>query len=75
MTIAERIFREVSVLPDPLAAEVLDFVEFLKARQARPANEGDRDDSLQRFVGSLKGTKAFPADLASWQREVRDEWR
>jgi len=35
MNIAENIFEQVQDLPEPLAIEVLDFVEFLKSRQDR----------------------------------------
>ena len=33
MSTAERIFKEAQKLPDTLAQEVLDFIEFLKAKQ------------------------------------------
>lgn len=35
MTIAELVYEQVKVLPEPLAREVLDFVEFLHARRDR----------------------------------------
>lgn len=45
MTIAERIFEEVRALPEIQAREVLDFVSFLKSRQA--------DKSAQRDVSAF----------------------
>jgi hypothetical protein len=35
MTLAETIYEQVKGLPEPLAREVLDFVEFLGERTAR----------------------------------------
>jgi hypothetical protein len=36
-TVQQRVRAEVDSLPEPLAAEVFDFVEFLKARRAEEA--------------------------------------
>ncbi len=41
MTIAERIFEEVRSLPEIQAREVLDFVSFLKSRQAGKSAQRD----------------------------------
>jgi hypothetical protein len=35
MTIAELVYEQVKALPEPLAREVLDFVEFLHERRDR----------------------------------------
>ena len=35
MTIAERVFEQVKLLPEPLAREVLNFVRNLRERQER----------------------------------------
>jgi hypothetical protein len=35
MTVAEQVFEQAKLLPQPLAQEALDFVLFLRARQER----------------------------------------
>ena len=35
MTIADIVYQQVKALPDPLAREVLDFIEFLRERRHR----------------------------------------
>ena len=35
MTIADMVYKQVKMLPDPLAREVLDFVGFLRERRDR----------------------------------------
>jgi hypothetical protein len=35
MTLAEQLFEQAKLLPDPLAQEALDFVLFLRERQER----------------------------------------
>jgi hypothetical protein len=42
MSVTERIYEEVKKLPEPLQAEVLDFVQYLVSkieRESRPENE------------------------------------
>lgn len=42
MSVTERIYEEVKKLPEPLQAEVLDFVQYLASkieRESRPENE------------------------------------
>ena len=36
MTIADIVYEQVKVLPEPLAREVLDFVSYLRERGERP---------------------------------------
>ncbi|MBC7542795.1 MAG: DUF2281 domain-containing protein [Candidatus Sericytochromatia bacterium] len=38
MTLADRIFQQVSTLPEPLAREVLDFVVFLRQKSENVSN-------------------------------------
>ncbi|WNV04105.1 DUF2281 domain-containing protein [Candidatus Methylospira mobilis] len=60
--IAEKIFEAVKTLPDQQAAEVLDFAEFLKARQAsqrtnaleESSNTDDWSD-FEQFAGAWSG--------------------
>ena len=37
MSVTEKIYEEVKKLPEPLQAEVLDFVEFLASKMERPS--------------------------------------
>lgn len=63
MTIAEQIFKEVQGLPDELAKEVLDFVEYLEARH------GLRDQETQ----DLTRGQAAAMD-AVWNNKEDDVW-
>ena len=49
MSIAEMIFEQVKTLPEPLAREVLDFVDFLRERRDR----ADWRDLMNAQAGSL----------------------
>jgi hypothetical protein len=44
MTIADMVYTQVKLLPDPLAREVLDFVGFLKGGIARNGASDERTD-------------------------------
>jgi hypothetical protein len=49
MTVAEQLFEQARLLPEPLAREALDFVLFLRARQDR----GDLRDLMNAQSGVL----------------------
>lgn len=49
MTIADKVFEQVKLLPEPLAREVLDFVGYLRDRQER----ADWRDLMKAQAGSL----------------------
>ena len=49
MTIADMVYKQVKLLPDPLAREVLDFVGYLRERQDR----ADWRDLINAQAGSL----------------------
>ena len=62
MSIAEKIYEAVKVLPDQDAAEVFDFVALLQARQEKNRLEAlekstDEDDwdEFERFAGACSG--------------------
>lgn len=59
MTIAEKIFAEVSALPEAQAREVLDFVGFLKSKQPahRLAERAAALAELARYRGRFKAVK------------------
>ena len=50
MTVSERIYQEVKKLPEPLQAEVLDFVQHLTSKAER---EAESDGSLRNLSLSL----------------------
>jgi methyl coenzyme M reductase alpha subunit len=55
---AERMRRTISTLPEALLSEVLDFAEFLSAKQAR-LNAQPADVSLGALCGGLSDSAAF----------------
>jgi hypothetical protein len=59
MTIAETIFEQVRTLPEADAREILDFVEFLKAKRKRDHEERQAHALavLEKFKGRYDGTK------------------
>lgn len=63
MSTAERIFKEVQKLPDTLAQEVLDFVEYIELKH------GLRDRSTE----ELKQAQA-PAMSRVWDNEEDEVW-
>lgn len=63
MSTAERIFKEVQKLPDTLAQEVLDFVEYIELKH------GLRDRSTE----ELKLAQA-PAMHHVWDNEEDEVW-
>lgn len=60
MTTAEAVFARVKALPEPMAREVLDFVEFLAQKQER----GPETDLMHAQASSLAGIWDNPEDDA-----------
>lgn len=73
-TPAERLLRAAQTLPEPLLAEVLDFAEFLHARQQQTQTV-TQDRPLTAFCGGLQNCKAFEGDPLVIQQRLRDEWQ
>lgn len=73
-TTSQRLFEAMQILPEPLQAEVLDFADFLRARQessgVQPANI-----SLISLCGGLENTQTFSGSPLAIQQQLRDEWR
>jgi len=71
---AERLWETAATLPDSLLAEVLDFAEFLRAKQI-----GERKDagdlSLTALCGGLEQSATFVDSPLTIQQRLRDEWR
>jgi hypothetical protein len=72
-TTAERLFEAAQGLPEPLLAEVLDFAEFLRARQTS-MNSQAGDISLASLCGGLENTQSFMGSPLAIQQRLRDEW-
>ena len=76
--VADRLVETARSLPASLAAEVLDFAEFLRARQAgAPAATGQElaDVPLTALCGGLSESGAFKGDPAEIQSRLRNDWR
>jgi len=72
-TTAEKLLEATRTLPEPLLAEVLDFVEFL--RHKRDVLEGvDPTQSLSALAGGLETSKTFHLDPLTIQQQLRNEW-
>jgi hypothetical protein len=61
MTVAEQVFEQAKLLPQPLAREALDFVLFLRARQER----GEWRDLMEAQAGALANV---------WDNEEDEVW-
>ena len=46
MTLSEKIFQHVQNLPQPLQAEVLDFVEYLESKDEKSEKEKENSGSF-----------------------------
>jgi hypothetical protein len=55
VTTAEKIFAEVRALPETVAREVLDFVAFLKTRQAKGKSAQRDMSAFDRFGAVYEG--------------------
>ena len=73
MTTAEKLYKTVQDMPEPILAELLDFAEFLRAkmsdRQSRSTNE-----LLIDLRGGLENSATFAGDPLVIQKRLRDEW-
>jgi hypothetical protein len=73
-TTSERLFDAIQTLPEPLLTEVLDFADFLRAKQMKSLSESS-DTPLTSLCGGLENTKTFSASPLAIQEQLRDEWR
>jgi hypothetical protein len=71
-TVAERLMEAARSLPEPLVAEVLDFAEFLRARQPHTETPAGQTPLVD-LCGGLEQSTAFAGDPAEIQRRLRDE--
>lgn len=71
---AERLWETARTLPEPLLSEVLDFAEFLRARQIY-LQVKEQDAPLTDLCGGLANSTTFAGSPTSIQERLRDEWR
>ncbi len=71
---AERLLETARTLPENLLAEVLDFAEFLRARQARQQAQS-AEVPLSSLCGGLSDSSTFAGSPIDIQERLRDEWR
>ena len=72
-TTSERLLEAVQNLPEPLLAEVLEFADFLRARQKSTVSQ-PADISLVSLCGGLENTKTFTESPLAIQQKLRNEW-
>lgn len=63
MSKVEQLQAKAATLPEPIAAEVLDFLEFLTARKIR--SEDGRHEAIGRLRGAFKGRLSSSSEFAS----------
>ena len=63
MSKAEQLQAKVATLPEPIAAEVLDFLDFVTAKQAQERTP--RIDGISRCRGSFKGRLSTSTEFAA----------
>ena len=72
MSKAEQLQAKAATLPEQLAAEVLDFLDFVAAKQAR--ERVPRTDAISRFRGTFKGRLSSSTEFAAKKAdEIRME--
>jgi hypothetical protein len=72
-TTTQRLMESVKALPEPLVAEVLDFADFLRARQLNPS-VNTQDPELSSLCGGLENSITFSGAPLDIQQKIRDEW-
>jgi len=72
-TTEQQLLQLLRALPGERAVEVLDFAEFLVAREQSPAS--DIQAALQDSFGVWRDRDDLTGDSADIVRSMRDEWR
>lgn len=73
MNAASRLLEAIKGLSEPVLAEVVDFAEFLRAKQQ--PQPSSTDEPLLSLAGGLEHSKCFTGDLVALQARMRDEWQ
>lgn len=63
MSKAQQLQAKAATLPEQMAAEVLDFLEFVAAKRAR--EQLPRTEAVHRFRGAFKGRLSSSTEFAS----------
>ena len=72
MSSVEKLQAKVARLPEPVAAEVLDFLEFIIAKRRHPISQPH--EAIQRLRGTFRGRLSTSAAFASLKaHEIRLE--
>lgn len=71
MSKAEELQEKAGALPEPLAAEVLDFLEFVTARHEAISQQ--RRAKVSRLRGSLKGSLSSSSDFSASKADEIDQ--
>ena len=66
MTLAEKVFHELKVLPEPYQAEVLDFVEFLRGKAKRRSEPSEGLQTMLATEAVLRRDWDSPEEDEAW---------
>lgn len=73
----QQILEDLDTLPETVQAEILDFVQFLKAKLARQTQQDSvpNGDAIARICERIAARNTMPSipDPAEWQREIRKD--
>ena len=77
-TLQQQILEDLDTLPVTIQAEILDFVQFLKAKLARQQQQQPdppNGEAIARIMERMAARNAIPSikDPAEWQREIRHD--
>jgi hypothetical protein len=72
MTLAEQLYELGSKLPSAALAELLDFAEYLRQKNAPP--KGGQRMSLAELSGGLEDSATFADSPLAIQEKLRREW-
>jgi hypothetical protein len=73
-TTAEKLLEAIRTLPEPLLADVLEFVESL-SYQRDILKIVDPTQPLSKLSGGLELSKTFYLDPLTIQQQLRNEWQ
>lgn len=73
MTTAEKLYKTVQDMPEPILAELLDFAEFLRGKMSAKQAYAN-DELLIDLKGGLENSITFAGEPLAIQKRLRDEW-
>lgn len=73
MTTAEKLYKTVQDMPEPILAELLDFAEFLRGKISDKQAHLN-DELLINLKGGLENSTTFAGEPLTIQKRLRDEW-